>query len=64
MVLLAVSAQEGETLVGPVDEATRSTLSDRLYSPGELLSQGPLDPDAGVILEGRKQLKLFTDRPE
>ena len=62
--LLAVSAHEGETLLGPVDEATRSTLSDRLYSPGELLSQGPLDPDAGVILEGRKQLKLFTDRPE
>jgi len=62
--LLAVSAREGESLIGPVDEATRSVLNDRLYSAGELLSQGPLDPDSAVIQDSRRQLRLFSDRVE
>jgi predicted ATPase len=62
--LVAVTSERGETLVGPVDEATRSLLHERLYAAGELLSQGPLRPDLKAIEEGRKQLSLFSDRVE
>jgi predicted ATPase len=62
--LLAVIAEAGETLVGPIEAGVRSVLRDRLYSAGELLSQGPVEPDRSSIEEGRRQLWLFSDRVE
>lgn len=43
--LLAVSAESGATVVGPVDEGSRKTLADRLFTAGELLSTNDLEPD-------------------
>jgi hypothetical protein len=59
--LLAVSAEGGETIIGPVEEGTRSVLHDRLYAAGELLSQGPIEPDRDEVDKQLKQLKLFSD---
>jgi predicted ATPase len=43
--LLAVSAEDGTTLIGPLDEAGRTALKDHLYTPGELLRMNQLTPD-------------------
>ena len=42
--LLAVSAESGATVIGPVDEGARKTLADRLFTAGELLGANDLDP--------------------
>jgi predicted ATPase len=59
--LLAVSSLHGETIVGPVDTASRSAIHDRLYAPGELLSQGQIEPDSAAVAAADKQLQLFSD---
>jgi predicted ATPase len=59
--LLAVVADEGTTTIGPLDEAGRSALRDRLYTAGELLRLNQLAPDpAARELRGR-QLRLFNN---
>jgi predicted ATPase len=57
--LLAVSADRGETIIGPVNAAVRSALRDRLYSTGELLRMGQLEPDKEIAAETSRQMKLF-----
>ena len=42
--LLAVSAESGATVVGPIDEGSRKTLADRLFTAGELLGSNDLEP--------------------
>ena len=42
--ILAVESKDGVTVIGPVDEAGRSVLHDRLFTPGELLRQNQLAP--------------------
>jgi predicted ATPase len=56
--VLAVVAEGGKTLVGPVDEPTRSSLRDRLFTPGELLRADQLRPDPTSRVEV-SQLGLF-----
>ncbi len=59
--LLAVDADEGMTIIGPLDEAGKSALRDRLYTAGELLRLSQLAPDpAARELTGR-QLRLFDE---
>jgi predicted ATPase len=56
--VLAVVADKGETTVGPVDEATRSVLRDRLFTAGELLRADQLRPDPATR-KSPEQLQLF-----
>lgn len=58
--LLAVSAEQGATVIAPIDEASRETLRQGLFTPGELLVLNQLSPDPKhrVDPEGR-QMKLF-----
>lgn len=42
--ILAVSFEQGQTRVAPIDEASRSILRDRLYTVGELLRANQLAP--------------------
>lgn len=57
--ILAVIADAGATTIGPLDEAGKSALRDRLYTAGELLRLNQLTPDpAAKALSGR-QLRLF-----
>ncbi len=43
--LLAVEAKEGQTLLAPIDEASRRAVREHLYSAGELLRMDHLEPD-------------------
>ncbi len=59
--ILAVESKDGVTIIGPVDEAGRSVLRDKLFTPGELLRQNQLTPSAESFEEVQddQQLKLF-----
>ncbi len=59
--LLAVENLDGLTKLGPIDEAGRSVLRDRLFTPGELLRQNQLAPGSSVVFDvaNEQQLKLF-----
>jgi predicted ATPase len=59
--LLAVVADEGTTVIGPLDEAGRSALRDRLYTAGELLRLNQLAPDPAARELNGRQLRLFND---
>lgn len=43
--ILAVTLDEGETRIGPLDSVGASALRDHLYTPGELLRMNQLTPD-------------------
>ena len=60
--IFAVVAKRGETRIGPVDEAARSTLRDQLCTAGELLRMNQLEPDPGIFDLKPEQLDLFVDR--
>jgi predicted ATPase len=59
--ILAVESKDGVTVIGPIDEAGRSVLRDKLFTPGELLRQNQLTPNAESFEEAQdeQQLKLF-----
>lgn len=59
--IFAVDNEEGITKIAPIDEAGRSVLKDRLFTPGELLRQNQLTPDPVAIasVEDERQLNLF-----
>lgn len=59
--LLAVVAEEGRTLIAPLDEASRSALMDRLYTAGELLRLNQLQPSTASVPRAA-QLELFGKR--
>lgn len=59
--LLAVDSQDGITRIGPIDDAGKQVLRDKLFTPGELLRLGQLsvDPKAVKDVQSDRQLKLF-----
>lgn len=59
--LLAVDNADGVTQIAPIDEAGRSVLREKLFTPGELLRQNQLAPDPAAIkaLEDDRQFRLF-----
>ncbi len=58
--ILAVEAHDGDTMIAPVDEASRSVVQDRLFTAGELLRSNQLQPDpAARPAAKKKQLSLF-----
>ncbi len=59
--LLAVDNQDGLTRIGSLDEAGRSLLRDKLFTPGELLRQNQLAPDGRAVsdVSHERQLNLF-----
>lgn len=59
--LLAVIAEEGRTLIAPLEEASRSALRDHLYTAGELLRLNQLQPSTSSIPTAA-QLKLFDTK--
>ncbi|RKH47987.1 AAA family ATPase [Corallococcus llansteffanensis] len=56
--ILSVVADQGKSLIAPVDEETRSALRDRLYTAGELLKANQLSPDRSAVPQP-DQLKLW-----
>lgn len=61
--LLAVVAQGGRSSIGRLDEAGRTTLRDRLCTPGELLRLGQVLPDPTGLVPASRQWKLFDRFP-
>lgn len=57
--IFAVTAEHGETRIGPLDEAGRSALGDHLYTAGELLRIDQLRPDPALSALDPDQLQLF-----
>ncbi|MBN1916959.1 MAG: AAA family ATPase [Verrucomicrobia bacterium] len=54
-----VTKQENWTLVSSVSDSTRETILQRLYSPGELLRVGELNPDLAAAKRRAGQIDLF-----
>ena len=60
--ILAVVNKNGETKIGPPDQAGRSAIRDRLYTVGELLRLNQLEPDEEATEKiPPSQLELFAD---
>ena len=57
--IFAVSAEYGESRIGPLDEVGRGALRDHLYTAGELLRMGQLAPDPQLANVTPKQIELF-----
>lgn len=60
--ILAVRSSDDVTEVGPVDEAGKDAVRERLYTPGELLRADQLQPDDRTVKLARdtkKALQLF-----
>ena len=59
--ILAVEAHDGNTVIAPVDEVSRSVVRDKLFTIGELLRKDQLQPDPASVIsaEKTKQLRLF-----
>ncbi|WP_395842032.1 AAA family ATPase [Cystobacter fuscus] len=57
--IVSVVAEQGRTFIARLDEATRDTLRDRLYTAGELLKTNQLTPDREDV-PASKQLQLFA----
>ena len=57
--LLAVSNESGQTLIAPVDQASRSAIRDKLYTAGELLRSRQLQPDLDQARTEVTQSDLF-----
>jgi predicted ATPase len=46
--ILAVTADDGVTRIGPIEEGVRDLIRQRLFTPGELLRIGQLFPEQGT----------------
>jgi predicted ATPase len=57
--ILSVTSQNGETQIAPVDNATRRSISERLYTAGELLRMGQIEPDEETLKQLDSQSELF-----
>jgi predicted ATPase len=58
--ILSVTSRTGETQIAPVDNATRRSISDRLYTAGELLRMGQIEPDEEALKQPDSQSELFS----
>jgi hypothetical protein len=43
--IIPVVSENGDTRLGPMDQAARTAIKERLYTAGELLRQNQLVPD-------------------
>lgn len=61
--ILAVNKEKGNTEIAPIDRASKDVLRQGLYTPGELLRMGQLEPDTKLFGESVSQLTLFDLGP-
>lgn len=55
----AVVAKAGKTMVGPIDEPSRTILRDHLFTAGELLRMNQLALDATTSVDSQSKFNLF-----
>lgn len=61
--ILAVHKEAGDTVIAPIDPASVAVLQQGLYTPGELLRLGQLEPDDQLFGRSSGQLDLFDRVP-
>jgi predicted ATPase len=61
--ILAVHTEKGDTQIAPIDPASVAMLRQGLYTPGELLRLGQLEPDTRLFGYNTRQLSLFDGEP-
>ena len=61
--ILAVHTEKGDSQIAPIDPANVAMLRQGLYTPGELLRLGQLEPDTQLFGESTRQLRLFDGEP-
>jgi predicted ATPase len=61
--ILAVHKEAGDTVIAPIDQASAEVLKQGLYTPGELLRLGQLEPDVQLFGRTADQLELFDRAP-
>ena len=56
------TSYDGNTVIAPVDDVSKSVVHDKLFTIGELLSRDQLQPDPASVVsaEKAKQLRLFN----
>ncbi len=58
--LLAVVSEGGETRIAPIDDSSRTTMRDQMFSAGELLRINQIAPDRKILEEqDERQADLF-----
>jgi len=57
--ILVVDSIKGKTTIAPMDGKSRDMVRQHLYTPGELLRSGELEPDRQKAKELEEQLNLF-----
>ncbi|MDE0555512.1 MAG: AAA family ATPase [Candidatus Poribacteria bacterium] len=64
--ILSVEARDGNTIIAPVDNASKTVVRKKLYTTGELLRRDQLQPDQASVIsaEQAKQLQLFDLKSE
>ena len=61
--IFAVVAEDGESRIGPLDNAGRTVLRKHLFTAGELLRMNQLDPDPALSNLKPNSLELFGPTP-
>jgi len=59
--VFSVVSEDSETKIGPLNEADRSLMRDRLFTAGELLRQGQLTPDIEAIRQTPPEQRRVLD---
>jgi predicted ATPase len=54
-----VTMEQGRTRIAPLSDSSRAAIRERLYTPGELLRSGELNPDTEEAARLADQLPLF-----
>ena len=62
--ILAVEAYDGNTVIAPIDEVSKSVMRDKLFTIGEPLRKDQLEPDEASVISDEKarQLNLFDSK--
>lgn len=61
---LAVVSEGGETKIAPLDDASKESMRNHLFTAGELLRLNQLAPDQAMLQEQQlRQAELFGDQP-
>jgi len=56
-----VENRGGKTIISPLADSSREAIRRRLFTAGELLRSGELNPDPAAASENLEQLSLFSD---
>jgi len=59
--ILSVDMDDGQSMIAPAHPAAISAIRDKLFSPGDLLRDRQLDPDASKVPGRLRERDLFAD---